>query len=953
MKPEELARQDIDKVLQEAGWVVQDRKRLNLGAGYGVAVREFSLTTGATDYLLFVDRKAVGVIEAKKVGHALTGVEEQSNKYRHGLPDDLPAERLPLPFAFETNSIETHFTSYLDPVPRSRPTFAFFQPQTLQLWLTQAPENVPTEQNQTLRARLRSLPQLHRLRLRECQIEAITRLEQSLAENRPRALIQMATGSGKTYTAVSSIYRLIKFGGAKRILFLVDRANLARQTIHEFQQYETPDDGRKFTQLYNVQHLESNVIDTTAKVCITTIQRLYSILRGEPELDPALEEQSLFDTNEEVNDEPVKEVHYNPQVPIETFDFIFTDECHRSIYGKWSGVLDYFDSYVVGLTATPNKQTFGFFNQNLVMEYGHDRAVADGVNVDYQVYRIQTEISQQGSVIEATSFVGKRERRTRATRWVQTEDDVSYDAAALDRQVMAPDQIRKVIATYRDALPRIFPGRVDPDDPTKNVPKTLIFAKDDNHADEIVRIVREEFAQGNAFAQKITYKTTGAKPEELIASFRNSYNPRITVTVDMIATGTDIKPLEVLLFMRSVKSRGLFEQMKGRGSRVIQDSEFHNVTPTRESKTRFIIVDAVGVCERIKTDEPPLERKASIPLKKILDDVAIGKWRKDADLLPTLVGRLGRLAKSAKPDEQFAITQLSGGRSIHQLASNILQALDVDRQLAVTQQETGQTYLTPDDPPVLQTAQRLIQEALLPFDDPDLRDALLKTQERDELTIDIVSQDRVLVSDWDIQAEDKARTMISSFRDFLDQNRDEIAALQVFYNRPRHARLKYEDVEQLAAALERSRLGLTTDKLWQAYELLDNGRVRDTQEQGKKIGKSKKTQRMLTDPIALVRYTLVHDSDEAATLEPYSVTVQRRFADWLAEQETLQGHSFTPEQRQWLELICDAIAASVTIEVSDFDSTPFVQKGGLGKAHQLFGSDFNAILEELNERLAA
>ncbi len=943
MKPEERARQRIDELLQQAGWVVQDRKRLNLGASRGVAVREFSLATGAADYLLFVDREAVGIIEAKKVGQTLTGVEEQSNKYRRGLPDDLPAARLPLPFAFETNSVETRFTSYLDPVPRSRPTFAFFQPETLNRWLNQAPETLPNEENGTLRARLRRLPPLQLTGLRSCQFEAITNLERSFADNRPRALIQMATGSGKTYTAVSSIYRLIKFAGARRVLFLVDRSNLARQTLNEFQQYKTPDDGRKFTELYNVQHLQSNYIDTTAKVCITTIQRLYSILSGEPELDPLEEEQSLFDTNAASDNEPRKEVGYNPQVPIETFDIIFTDECHRSIYNKWNDALTYFDSYIVGLTATPNKQTFGFFNRNLVMEYGHDRAVADGVNVDYQVYRIHTEISQGGSTIDALSFVGKRERRTRKTRWEQAEDDLIYNANDLDRRVMTPDQIRTIIRAYRDALPRLFPDRVDLTDPTKNVPKTLIFAKDDNHADEIVQMVREEFARGNDFAQKITYKTSGSKPEELIANFRNSYNPRIAVTVDMIATGTDIKPLEVLLFMRSVKSRGLFEQMKGRGSRTISDTEFHDVTPTQEGKTRFILVDAVGVCEQIKTDEPPLERKPFVPLKKLLDDVALSKWKKDEDLLPTLVGRLGLLAKHVKPSEEAAVIGASGGRTIHELATGILEALDVDRQLEITEQETGQTYLTVDDPPVLATAQRLIQEAVSPFDNPDLRDALLKTQERDELTIDIVSQDTVLVSDWDIQAEDKARAMIGTFRQFIEQHRDEIAALEVFYSRPSHARLSYEKVKELADAIEHARLGLTTDKLWQAYELLDKTRVRS----------SKNTRRVLTDLIALVRYTMVYDTDATAVLEPYSETVQRRFATWLEEQERMKGNPFTPEQQQWLTLIRDAIASSVTIEPDDFESSPFVQRGGLGKAYQVFGPQLYTILQELNERLAA
>jgi type I restriction enzyme R subunit len=365
MKPEELACQKIDVMLTQAGWAVQDRQRLNLNASQGVAIREFSVMTGAADYLLIIDDDAVGIIEAKKEGETLIGVEEQSFKYRTGVPDNLPVARIPLSFAYEPTGVETRFTSDLDPIPRSRPLFCFYRPETLAEWLEQSPEGIPGEQNNTLRACLSRLPPLVTTGLRDCQIEAITKLEQSLALNKPRALIQMATGSGKTYTAVSSIYRLIKFAGAKRILFLVDRANLARQTLNEFIQYQTPDEGRKFTELYNLQH---NSIDPVAKVCITTIQRLYSILTGEQEFDTAEEERSLFDEEDGIGNQPPKEVRYNPNVPIETFDIIITDECHRSIYNKWRGVLEYFDTFIIGLTATPNKQTFGFFNKNLVLE---------------------------------------------------------------------------------------------------------------------------------------------------------------------------------------------------------------------------------------------------------------------------------------------------------------------------------------------------------------------------------------------------------------------------------------------------------------------------------------------------------------------------------------------------------------------------------------------------------
>src|SRR6266568_1172020 len=581
MKPEERAREQIDSLLEQAGWLVQDFERMNLGASHGVAVREFSLPSGTADYLLFIDYEPVGIIEAKKAGQTLIGVEEQSSKYLTNLPDILSTARSTLPFSYEATGIETRFTNHLDPEPRSRQVFAFHQPKTLAEWLEQAPPGVPNEQNDTLRARLRRLPALPRANLRDCQVEAITNLERSFAQNHSRSLIQMATGSGKTFTAVSSVYRLIKFAGARRVVFLVDRADLGRQTLKEFQQYVTPDDGRKFTELYNVQHLQSNRIDPVARVCITTIQRLYSILKGEPELDPALEEQSLFELDAALLRQQPREVQYNPAVPIE--------------------------------------------------------------NVDYQVYRIRTEITEQGSAIEPYEIVGRRDRQTRAVRWERLDDELAYDASRLDRDVVTPDQIRTVLRAYKDALfTQLFPGRTE-------VPKTLIFAKDDSHAEAIVEAVRDVFGRGNQFAQKITYKVTGVKPEKLIQDFRISYYPRIAVTVDMISTGTDIKPLEVLLFMRSVKSEGFFEQMKGRGTRTISDTDFRAVTPDAQSKTHFVLIDAVGICERLKTDDPPLERKASLSFKNLLNSVALG--RRDEETLTTLAGRLGRLARRASPGE--------------------------------------------------------------------------------------------------------------------------------------------------------------------------------------------------------------------------------------------------------------------------------------------------------------
>ena len=499
--PEELARVKIDEKLTACGWVIQDMSALNRYASLGVAVREFPLATGEADYLLFVDGKAVGVIEAKSEGTTLSGVAEQAGHYVTGLPVNIPHVTLPLPFQYESTGVETLFRDNRDPSPRSRRAFAFHRPEQLQEWLND---------EATLRARLQSLPELNPGKMWGAQIEAVTCLEQSLAQDKPRALIQMATGSGKTFTAINAIYRLIKFAKGRRVLFLVDRANLARQALKEFQAFETPDDGRKFTELYNVARLESNGIDPVNKVVITTIQRLYSILSDEVEFDSQNEEGSLFEVGSALDKQLPKEVKYNARIPIEFFDIIITDECHRSIYNLWRGVLEYFDAHLIGLTATPSKQTLGFFNQNLVMEYSRTRAVADGVNVDGEVYRIRTKIGDAGNTVEAGEWVGKRHKITRAERMELLDQDLAYNAEQLDRTVVAPNQIRKILQTFKDRLPtEIFAGR-------NEVPKTLIFAKNDSHAEDIVMIAREVFGKGDEFCKKITYQVKDA--ESLITS---------------------------------------------------------------------------------------------------------------------------------------------------------------------------------------------------------------------------------------------------------------------------------------------------------------------------------------------------------------------------------------------------------------------------------------------------
>ncbi len=805
MTPEQNARRHIDRMLEAAGWHIQNYAERDTAAALGVAVREYRLRANQrADYLLFISGVAIGVIEAKPEGTTLSGALQQAERYRANLPDDLP-NRTRFFFSYASTGVETYFQDIRDPDSRSRNIFTFHTPEALANAF---------HQPRTLRERLKTdIPRLEKGSLRDCQFGAITELEKSLAESRPRALIQMATGSGKTHAAVSSAYRLIKFANIKRVLFLVDRRNLGRQTHSEFQSYTTPDDGRKFTELYNAQYLSSNFIDEPSQVCITTLQRLYSMLKGETDYESEEEETSAFENDTE--DASPQFVTYNPEIPIDTFDVIIVDECHRSIYGKWRHVLEYFDAFIVGLTATPYRQTIGFFDHNLVYEYRHEQAIEDDVNVGYYVYKIETEITQSGSHIEAGHYIARRDRETRRLHWDELDADVEYTENQLDREVVAEDQIRTVIQTFKDKLfTDLFPSR-------RIVPKTLIFAKDDSHAEDIVHIVRDVFARGDDFCQKITYQSD--KPEELIRRFRTDPIFRIAVSVDMISTGTDIKPLECLIFMRAVRSSGYFEQMKGRGVRTINTDDLRAVTGDATTKTHFIIVDAVGVCESVKTDSQP---------------------------------------QSSEP----------------------------------------------------------------PSTDPNGQ------RERDPNQIlDDVSVDRVIETGFDDQSFTQASTVIHAFKQFINQNVDELPALQILCRvQGAQGALTEDNLKVLEEALLQHSSSLSRESLWLAYKRRSSENVQGNTEQR-------------TDLISLVRFAM----ESNLFLEPFSTTVNRNFAAWL------EGRDFNAEQHKWLEMIRDHIATSLDIQMSDFEYTPFAEHGNGAKVYELFGDDLDDLLKELTKKLVS
>ena len=920
MKPEDEARYaEINPSLKKAGWTIQHFKNANIRGAKGVAVESFPIGREEADYVLFVNGQACGIIEAKKEGVTLVGKEPQSNRYAHGFPKDFQCVQLPLPFVYESTGVETRFTNLWDPKPRSRDVFDFHRPETFEHWIK--------DQKYTLRKKLSKTNVIENRSLWAVQRRAIINIEESLAGAKPRALIQMATGSGKTFTAVSLCYRLIKNADAKRILFLVDRGNLGKQTKQEFDNFVVPKDGRKFTDLYNVHRLESNNIMDSDKVVISTIQRVYSMLKGERKFDEANDQKSGFEDNFSL--EPVS-VEYNEKIPIETFDFIIVDECHRSIYNLWKQVLDYFDAFLIGLTATPAKSTIGFFNKNLVMEYGHDHAVADQVNVDFDVFRIRTKISKEGSVISKGETILKRDRRTRQGRWETTEDEIEYDESKLDRAVVAKDQIRTIIRTFRDKVKtEIFPGR-------KYVPKTLVYAKDDSHADEIVQIIREEFNEGNNFCQKITYRTEG-KPEDLISQFRNGFNPRIAVTVDMIATGTDIKPLEIVFFMRSVKSRNYFEQMKGRGVRVIKNHDFKMVTPDAMAKERFVIVDAVGVCESEElNDTRPLEQKPLVSFTKLLKAIRFGK--PDADNLSSMASRLSRLQKKLTDDQIKEVKKLTDGKILSDFAKSFVEAIDQDKIFSQAQEEFGEkgTYLEyePKKKELDEIAQKRMVESIKDFVSlPEFMERLPEIKQETEQIIDDVSIDVVEEAGYSPIAKEKAKKTVALFKEFIKQNKEELATIQAFYNK---GKLHWDDLKELASKIKTPPYGLTTSKLWQAYHQIETGKVH---------GRSKNDR--IADFISLLKFEIENEN----VLEPFYDTVDKRFAGWLSKQKAM-GVSFTQEQLNWLEKIKNEIGTSVEITTDDFDNPPFNAMGGLGKAAKIFGGEFNTILEGLNAELS-
>jgi type I restriction enzyme R subunit len=912
------ARQKIDADLRLAGWVIQDRAEMNLSAGPGVAVREVPMGDGRVDYLLYLNQRIVGVIEAKPAGTTLAEVHLQAMRYASSLT---PGQKLNavlangvLPFVYEASSTELYFSNHFDPEPTSRRIFNFQRPSTLEA-LIRAED--PVTGKGGWRSQIQTMPGTEGYDLRPASERAIHNIEHWLqTDGRRRALVQMATGAGKTRMAVTEIYRLLKFGGFKRVLFLVDRNNLGEQTVREFKNWDTPDDGRKFTAIYPVEQLTASGAADSTKVVVSTIQRVWAGLKGDPipeGYSPDIDDPSVSGEVEAV---------YSEKFPPETFDLIIVDECHRSIYGQWRKVLEYFDAQIVGLTATPTKQTLAFFEQNLVSEYTYQESVADEVNVGFDIYRIKTQIGEEGGLIEAGTVIPAIDKRTREQKELEVEEDLDWKPTDQGIAIESPNHIRLVLETFRDRLfTEIFPELNDKGEKRKVVPKTLIFAKSDAHAETIVRIVREVFNKGDGFAAKITY--TAKDPADLINRLRTSPELRIAVTVDMVATGTDVKPLECVLFMRDVRSGTYFEQMKGRGARSITDSDFQAVTEQGVHKERFVIVDAIGVTEHGFVDVTVTDRVKTASLESLLKKAAARELTQDD--AATLGARLSKLGLRMTASERNEIEALAGV-TIEEMSKQLVRSVNAE---ALAQAVKDAPEGTSEEAVVHDFVQGLTGALAT---SQALRDRLVTMHQSKYIIRDEVTPDQLLFAGGVPNIELAERT-IQDWKQYMEDNKDEITALQLLYSRPQNSGVTRKQLEDLIATIRKPHQDWTPAIIWKSYELLNKT--------------NRSIQNKTVDLVSLVRYTL----GIMPELVPFADVVEQRYLGWLLTQEQ-RGTHFTQEQRRWLDAIKDYICRGVTFETPALDAVPFIEWGGSDGIERDF-ADPVAVITDLNQALSA
>ena len=862
MTPEEKARQKIDQWFTDAGWEVINRDEYE-PTSTAVAIREGLLKDNLeADYFLFISGKAVGVLEAKREEtDAFSSVVcEQAALYARSVPNIYQTYQKPLPFIFTSNGKELYFCDF-------REQDHYFK----QIMTIPTPHELVKKLG--INDYFAGLPTLRKKGLRNCQYEAITELEKSFRSGQKRALMVLATGAGKTYTACLAAYRMLSYTPMRRVLFLVDRNNLGKQAEGEFGTFRLTENGEAFSTIFTVNRLRSSSIPSDSNVIISTIQRLFSFLKGD----------TIEDNEDDDENEPTEEVTLppNPNLPHDYFDMIIIDECHRSIYGNWRKVLEYFDTArLVGLTATPIPETMAFFNNNRIVNYTLEKSIVDGVNVDCRVYRIKTQVTETGGAILEGEKFKEETRYTGEVKTVSSKETKTYTNKELNRSIINPAQIKLILSTYRDVVyTELF------NDPQREpnmdyLPKTLIFALNETHATNIVQIAKEVFGRtDDRFVQKITY--SAGDSNELIRQFRNDKDFRIAVTCTLVATGTDVKPLEVVMFMRDVESLPLYIQMKGRGVRTIGDEQLRNVTPNAFSKDCFYLVDAVGVTEHEKTiptatDEPITK---IITLKELLERISHG-YIPD-EYLKRLAATLARIYNKADDSQRKEFTRLSRD-DMKELSARIYDAL-----------EKGTL------PPFVSTEKPNLERKGLvsPLaNHADARRYLLILAAGFVNTL-MPGEDTLISKGFSIE---EAKNTTEAFEEFCRENADEIEALRIIYNNEGEP-ITYSMLKELEHKLKIANNHLAPKQIWNSYAILSPSKV--------KRSTTKEESDALTNIIQLVRFAF----RQIERLDSVVTTSKQYFNLWLGQNQ----REITDKQREVISRIVDYIASNGACTVRD------------------------------------
>ena len=899
--PEQKARVKIDQMLKDSGWTVVPRDDFTPDAVNAQAVEE-NLMKGnlEADYILYLDGKAIAVLEAKREENKLgLEVAEQAQNYGNILPDWVQAWKTPLPFIFLCNGDLLLFKDMREAKPSYKVIKKMFTPKEI--------VNLAGDDIKSQFAKLPALPPVGPKGLRECQFEAITNLEISFKQGLKKALIVLATGAGKTFTACTAAYRLLNYMGAKRVLFLVDRNNLGKQAEGEFGTYKLTETGNAFSDEYIVHRLRSVEKIGNASVVISTIQRLFAALTGQEVDEPDDDEEMEHD-----EDTPGKQVQLTGNVLLTSdfFDVIIIDECHRSIYGDWQQVLTYFNNAkIIGLTATPTPEAMAFFNKNRIVNYTLEKSIADGVNVPPRVYRIKTEISEAGGTLNEGEKVTKVSNLTGKGQNQKQKYDKDYTKTELDRSVVVPSQIETVVRAYKDAIyESLYPER------EKNwymIPKTLFFAKKESHAQDILKAIekvfKDEFPDKKLpehFAQLITCKSGNSN--QLISDFRNNKDFRIAITVTLVATGTDVRPLEVLVFMRDINSEVLYTQMKGRGCRTIDDDKLRNVTTNANSKDFYYLIDAVGVTEHEKSMPTPNGgegRKKVLSLKDLLEHLAHGEVSNEN--LNLLAGYLSNVNKKAEPEDLIELNELIKTTAIKQICLDIYAAIDPDNK-------AFPEYKDINDP---NTERKALISALI--NNVKARKKLLEVN-AGFIKIAVEETDKLISAGF---SKEQSKQYIDSFEKYLEENKDEVEALRILYNQKKVA-ITYSMLKDLEKKLLAYNNQFKSEFLWTCYQTL-NG------ESGKLKPLNKETELgVLTNLIPLVRYGYKIDNE--------LVSLKRRFGSYFNLYCGQAWRKFKPEQVEIVQQIAEYIVQNgciTNIELNKAKHDLFV------KAIPIFGAD--------------